>query len=479
MTGTRSRRHRLSLARQLVGLCVVVATIAVAVSGVLAVRLVAGSARDLGREALAAQADVLAGQLSGAAGGAATGADPVSQVLRGQGIDIVLLRAGRVTGTDPDAVNQALRAGLREVTGRVPVSAVLSSDGEGAVLVEARATGTEATGNEAPGDGAVAAGAVALVQGAAVLDEQRRRIGRSILSALAAGLAVAAVAGLGLAAVLSRPLRRAAATARAMGRGARQVRLPDTGPAEMADLAAAVNELAVALATSESRQREFLLAVSHELRTPLTTVLGFAETLARDRVGVEEVAPIAATIHDEAARLARLVGDLLDLARLGAEDFPLDLHRVDLTDLLDRCAGVWQPRCHHAGVELRVDRPDRPVLVATDAQRARQVLDVLIENALRVTPAGAPIVLSLAHGRTRAVLEVRDGGPGLTDDDLDVAFERGVLHARYRGHRPVGSGVGLALAHRLVTRLGGTVTAGRALEGGARFTVILPIETVE
>ena len=98
-----------------------------------------------------------------------------------------------------------------------------------------------------------------------------------------------------------------------------------------------------------------------------------------------------------------------------------------------------------------------------DAQRLRQALDGLLENALRVTPQGAPIVVA-AHTEPGgvAVLEVRDGGPGLTDDDLTVAFERSALYERYRGIRQVGTGLGLAIVHRIVERLGGTVEAGHA-----------------
>ena len=117
-----------------------------------------------------------------------------------------------------------------------------------------------------------------------------------------------------------------------------------------------------------------------------------------------------------------------------------------------------------------------PVIgMRTDAERLRQVIDGLLSNALRFVPAGAPVVLSVAAAGAAVEVEVRDGGPGLSDDDLAVAFERGRLAARYQGVRPVGSGLGLALAARLVDRLGGTISAGHAPEGGARFTVRLPI----
>jgi two-component system, OmpR family, sensor kinase len=114
--------------------------------------------------------------------------------------------------------------------------------------------------------------------------------------------------------------------------------------------------------------------------------------------------------------------------------------------------------------------------VRTDPSRLRQVLDGLFDNALRVTPPGAPVVLAVRAEPALGALvaEVRDGGPGLTDDDLAVAFTQGVLHQRYRGVRQVGTGLGLAIVHSLVTRLGGRVEAGHAAEGGARFTVLLP-----
>ncbi len=185
--------------------------------------------------------------------------------------------------------------------------------------------------------------------------------------------------------------------------------------------------------------------------------------------------PVGRTVLGEARRLDRLVSDLLDLARLGALDFRIDRQPVDLSALVGSAADVWRARCEAVGVAFRVELPPRPLVTVTDPTRVRQILDGLAENALRVTPAGAPVVLALATGPGQAVLQVRDGGPGLTPDDFAVAFERSVLYERYRGVRRVGTGVGLALVHGLTTRLGGTAEAGRAPEGGACFTVRLPL----
>jgi two-component system sensor histidine kinase BaeS len=243
----------------------------------------------------------------------------------------------------------------------------------------------------------------------------------------------------------------------------------------VAEVADAVNTLAGALSHSEARQREFLLSVSHDLRTPLTAIVGYAESLAGEVIAPEHTAEVGGVVLAEARRLERLVGDLLDLARLDARDVRVEIADVDLTELVDAAAGIWSTRCAGEGVVLRLESDGRPQPIRTDAGRVRQALDGLLENALRMTPAGAPVVLASRLDDGDAVLEVRDGGPGLTDDDLAVAFERGELHRRYRGVRRVGTGVGLAIVHRLVTRLGGTVTAGRAPEGGVAFTIRLPV----
>jgi signal transduction histidine kinase len=412
-------------------------------------------ADQVSRTTLAAQADVVAGQLAAGGPGSRIGLAKVAGVLSGQGIAVVVLRdSGRPTSTDQQAVAVVVQAGITAPPAQ-PASATVRVAGR-QVLIEARRT---------------ANGGFALVQpvgpGAAVTPMLRR----DTLLSLGIGLVVAAIAGLLLARLLARPLRRTAAVAMTMGNGRRDLRAPVEGPREVADVADAVNRLAEALARSEGRQKEFLLSVSHELRTPLTAVSGFAESLADGVVTGDDVPRVGRLMLAESHRLDRLVSDLLDLARLGAEDFRLDLAEIDLTALVLATAEVWHARCAAHDVPYQVIAPPQPVLAVADPRRLRQVLDGLTENALRVTPAGRPIVLSLDVLPGLAVLRVRDGGPGLSDADYQVAFQRGVLHGRYRHERPVGTGVGLALAHGLVTRMGGTIQAGPAPEGGACITI--------
>jgi two-component system sensor histidine kinase BaeS len=222
-----------------------------------------------------------------------------------------------------------------------------------------------------------------------------------------------------------------------------------------------------------------LLSVSHELRTPLTAVKGYAEALADGVVAPEAVGATGQVLLAESGRLERLVSDLLDLARLGAEDFRIDVAPVDLVELVRQAAVVWSDRCAREGVRFAAEIPAGQVVVNSDPTRLRQILDGLAENALRVTPSGQPIVFALftnpAGSPAEVMVQVRDGGPGLTEDDCRVAFDRSVLYDRYRGVRRVGTGVGLALVAGLAARLGGRAAAGRSPEGGACFTITLPM----
>ncbi|MFD5246941.1 ATP-binding protein [Amycolatopsis sp. NPDC058340] len=443
--------NRTSLTLRITVVCLAIAAVAVVVAGLVAARLVHTAGTDVLRQSLSAQADVVASQLDETGIGNRLSVGKVAEVVRGQGIDVVVRRPnGTLGGAGTDAAIAATETGFAR-------SGTVTVEGR-QYLVEARTVGARGA-------------AFALVQSTEIGAARGRTLVHNIVLALGAGLAVAAIAGLVLSRMLSRPLRRVASVAGGMRAGRRDLRVPVEGPSEVADVAKSVNELADALQYSEARQREFLLSVSHELRTPLTAVTGFAEAIGDGVAEGEDARRAGQTIHREAGRLERLVSDLLELARLGADEFRLDPARLDLAALVDECADVWRLRCARQDVTLVVERPPGEVPVIADPRRLRQVVDGLAENALRVTPAGAPIVFSLVADGGQARLAVRDGGPGLAPEDYPVAFERGVLNRRYRDRRPVGSGIGLALAHGLVTRMGGTLTAGPAPEGGAAFTV--------
>ena len=382
----------------------------------------------------------------------------------------IALRALRVTGgtigpagavNGPPLARTALSRGqIQQVLAGRSVSATTHADGS-TVLVEARPTDR---------------GGIVVVQRQADALSLTARAGRRLLIALIIAVATAVLLGVLVARRLARPLRRTASAALALAAGERQVAVRVEGPTEVADVAAAVNSLAEHLSASEARQRDFLLSVSHDLRTPLTAITGYAESLADGLLEPADLPRVGQVMTAEARRLDRLVSDLLDLARLEAQDLRVEFAAVDLDALLLAAGQVWSDRCASAGVHFEVRTEVSGLTVRTDAARLRQVLDGLLENALRVTPTGRPIVVE-SRCADRAVVEVRDGGPGLTDDDLRVAFNRSALFERYRGVRQVGTGLGLAIVHRLCDRLDAQVSAGHAAEGGACFRVEIPYAT--
>lgn len=451
---------RTSIVTRTVLLTSAIAALAVLVAGLVSYPLVRSAAENQTRADLATLADLTASALEEREGGGRGGA-PLPRGL------IQALEARQITGFLVFPGGQAPPGVPPDVVQGVLEGAAVSADGgtlTEPLLIEARP---------------LASGAgVVLAQPFTVVGVESTDAVRRFALALGLGLLLAVPIGYLAARRITRPLRAARDAANQMARGSRDVRLQPEGPVEVADIAESLNRLNAALVVSEGRQREFLLSVSHELRTPLTTVKGYAEALADGVVEGSDAARVGATVAAEAARLDRLVTDLLDLARLGAVDFRIAPVDVDLVELAEDAGGAWQLRAQAEGVTVRTELPEEPLAVHTDPMRVRQVIDNLAENALRVSPPDTTIVLAVRREGGAAVVEVRDSGPGLTDDDLAVAFEPGVLHERYRGVRPVGTGLGLALVSRLAESLGGTAEAGRAVEGGARFTVRLPAPAV-
>ncbi|MFD8984537.1 histidine kinase dimerization/phospho-acceptor domain-containing protein, partial [Streptomyces sp. NPDC059564] len=381
-----------SLARNIVVLTTVVAALAVALTGLIAWQTAAHGAEQRERDQLTRQATVLS-RLPVLSGALFNGA----QALGGpNGVELAVIAPdGTVSGTATPAVDLVSKSAL--LAGRaVSTTGVLG--GQEVLLV---------------GQPGVRGGAVVLTEPYAVVTHNTNQIRRNVIAPLIAGMLGAALAGALLARRIARPLVKAAQVAHRLADGERGVRAPVDGPRETEDIGRALNGLDAALAHSENRQREFLLSVSHDLRTPLTALQGYAEALADGLIEADRVPEVGSILADETRRLDRFLADLLDLARLEADDFRLDTAPADLGAVLAEAAAFWSGPCARDGVELRLERPGRPVVVATDAFRVRQLLDGLVRNALRATPRGAPLVLAVdAAPDGGAALQVRDGGPG-------------------------------------------------------------------
>ena len=266
---------------------------------------------------------------------------------------------------------------------------------------------------------------------------------------------------------LTRPLREAQGATGRIAAGDLAARVPenDADGEELVGLARSINAMAEGLERSRRLERQFLLSVSHDLRTPLTSIRGFAEALSEGKA--PDPAHAAGIIGAEARRLERLVGDLLELAKLGARRFSLDVRATDVAEVVTDTAEGFRPAADAAGIVLAVAQ-DEGVTAAADPDRLAQVLANLIENALKF--AGSSIVVGSSDMDPEVTVWVEDDGPGIPPADLPHVFEP-FWHSVRSPAREVGTGLGLAIVAELVAAMGGTVRAEPLPAGGTRMVV--------
>ena len=287
-----------------------------------------------------------------------------------------------------------------------------------------------------------------------------------LLIAAGAGIALAALAAFLLARRIVRPVRRVVDATRHLAEARDPEPVPIEGAYEIASLARAFNEMAEQLARARAAEKQFLLSVSHELKTPLTAIRGYAEGVADGAFDMDEA---VVTISIEAARLERLVRDLLDLARMNRTDFSIHREEIDLATIAGEAVRRYEGQARDFGVALEAIAPG-PSPAIGDPDRILQVASNLIENALRLTPRDGVVRVFAEPG----LLIVEDTGPGLSQEDLPRAFERFYLYSRYGSDRPVGTGLGLSIVKELTQGMGGSVEVEATPGRGTRFTVRLP-----
>lgn len=297
-------------------------------------------------------------------------------------------------------------------------------------------------------------------------------VGPRILIAALFAAAAAALVSFFVSNRVAEPLGELADAVGDIAKGNFSRRVPVRSDDEIGVVAESFNSMAAELEDSDKRQREFFLSISHELRTPLTAIQGYAEAIEDGTAGSENSAQAAGVIVGESRRLARLVSDLLDLARIDARRFQVTLSAVPVDEVLSTVQRNFTPRAAELGVSI--DPTPASGTVSADRDRLVQVLSNLVENALRYTPPNRSIRLSGAVSGDWVQMRVEDAGPGLDGEDLSHAFERQYLWTKYRGLRDVGTGLGLAITKELTEAMGGRVSAANGPTGGAIFTVELP-----
>ncbi len=286
------------------------------------------------------------------------------------------------------------------------------------------------------------------------------------------GLAVALLLSLLLNSRITRPLTAMQRATHRVAGGDLRTELGPTGTRELDELGSDFNLMVRRLAEREGETREFLMRVTHDLRTPLTAIRGHAAALADGVVPPGDVPRSLSAIEHEAARLELLVADLLDLARLDAHRFTLDVAEVRPAEVLERACDALEPEVLTRRVEFERDIDALPT-VATDEGRVQRIVGNLLDNAIHWTPPGGTIRL---EGTPRPdggfTVVVSDTGPGVPADQRERIFDAFQSSESPDGRH--GSGLGLAISRQLARALGGDVRMEPRPEGGSRFVLDVP-----
>ncbi len=287
------------------------------------------------------------------------------------------------------------------------------------------------------------------------------------------GIAVAGALGWYLSRRITKPVLALADAADRIAAGDYAVEVPRAGADEIGELADRFRQMTSRLAEAEEQERNFLMSVSHELRTPLTAIHGHVDALREGLVeDVDARRGSLEVVARETSRLERLVGDVLDLAKLDAHRFTVLHEEVDMGRLLDEAYESFGEEARRRGIEFRTQVDGRPVLV-TDGDRVLQIISNLLSNAFRWTPDGGRVDLSLTRQDGQVLVGVEDTGPGIAADERERIFRPFV--SRDGG----GTGLGLAIARELALALGGGIRLDSEAGRGSRFELVLPARAAD
>lgn len=301
----------------------------------------------------------------------------------------------------------------------------------------------------------------------------------SLLEGLAACLVLGGVAAAWganrLARRLTRPLERIAEGARAVSEASLSARIPEVSPdVELRDVTAILNEMLARLERAFEVERRFLADASHELRSPLANVRGTIEVALRRARSGDEYRDTLAIALTEVERLSRLVNDLLTLSRADTGQLPFTLAPCQLPSIADDAVRAHASRAAERSVRLLLQAPE-PIEVQGDADRLREVVDNLLDNALSHAPPGSAVVVAACREDGWARLSVQDWGPGLSLDEQARVFDRFYRADSSRARQSGGMGLGLAIARAIVQAHGGRISVQGAPGQGCTFSVHLPL----
>jgi signal transduction histidine kinase len=320
--------------------------------------------------------------------------------------------------------------------------------------------------------GQVGAGALVVAERESALRARWLQLFWELALAFGIGIPVAGILILYYSRRIARPLEELASAADEVAAGHYDVAVPErTWGSEVERLATRFHEMTTRLSESEQLSRNFLMSVSHELRTPLTAIRGHVSAL-REGVFDDEAAQSRSleVVSEEAMRLERLVGDVLDLAKLDARRFALLREEVDMRALCERAYATFAEEARVRGIEYDLELGEGAVLI-TDGDRVLQIVTNLLSNALHWTPEGGRVDLGLGVDNGEVAVAVSDTGPGIAPQQEERIFRP------FWSGEDGGTGLGLAIARELALALGGRLELHTEPGRGSRFVLVLPVQT--
>src|SRR6476659_2205980 len=316
-----------------------------------------------------------------------------------------------------------------------------------------------------------ALGAIVVAKpGDVVRDQWVPLVGR-LAAAIAIGALLAWLLGLWLSRRISGPIQALARASDEIASGNYTVHVPvGRGGSEVSHLSERFNEMAARLAATEERERQFLMSVSHELRTPLTAIKGHVDALRDGLIDDPElVGASLEVVASEATRLERLVGDVLDLAKLRAHRFTVQTEEVDMGRLIEHAYGSFGDEARRREIDYELQGSETAPTIITDGDRVLQVITNLLKNAFRWTPDGGSIDVLLESSNGTVRVDVVDSGPGISPEDAQRIF------SPFVSRDTQGTGLGLPIARELAGALGGRVELETEPGEGSRFRLVLPV----
>jgi signal transduction histidine kinase len=310
-------------------------------------------------------------------------------------------------------------------------------------------------------------------------DQQERtlvtRLNRVALTAAAIAGGAALLLSVLLAAQLLKPVQELTGAARKVSQGDLSQRVQTRGDTELSNLAEVFNQMAQSLEQAEKNRKALTSDIAHELRTPLSIQQAYLEALQ------DGIYPLTqdslAPIQEQNATLRRLVEDLRTLASADSGKLTLEKTELPLRPFLRKLVRRFEPKATAQNISLTLEVPEQTPSLPADPQRLEQILNNLLENALRFSPPGEELTIKLWGSPDHVSISIRDHGPGIPEEELPFVFNRFYRGDSARDQAQGGTGLGLSISRKLAEAHGGALTAQNHPQGGAEFILTLPLHS--